>query len=54
MHCNSVRGCRVCGEVIGDRTQLDNVANGAHDEETDANSLAKLQELLLVSCRVAC
>jgi len=34
--------------VEGNVHQLDNVANGAHNEETDANSLAELQELLLV------
>jgi hypothetical protein len=28
-------------EEIGYHTQLDNVANSAHDEETNANSLAE-------------
>jgi hypothetical protein len=42
------------GKVIGGRTQLDNVANGTHDEETNTNGLAESQELLLVSCRVVC
>lgn len=29
-------------------TELDNVADGAHDQEAHANSLADLDELLLV------
>lgn len=42
---------RQMGSIQGNRTQLNNVTNGAHDEETNANSLAETQELLLVSCR---
>jgi len=30
------------------RTQLDNVANDAHDEETDTDGLADLEEFALV------
>ena len=32
------------------RTQLHEVAGGAHDEEADADGLADLDELLLVGC----
>jgi len=34
--------------VDGDVDQLDNVADSAHDEETDTDGLAELQELDLV------
>lgn len=32
------------------RTQLDNVSNGPHDQETNTNGLGDLDELLAVSC----
>lgn len=34
------------------RTQLDDVADDAHDEETDADGLADLEELALVGLAV--
>lgn len=36
------------GVVERNVNQLDNVADGAHDEETNSNGLAESQELLLV------
>ena len=33
------------------RTQLDEVPNEAHDEETNTDGLADLEELLLVRCK---
>ena len=44
----------VNGETQNNRTQLNNVANSTHDEETNTNSLAESQELLLVGCRESC
>lgn len=36
---------------MGGLTELDNITNCAHDQETDTNSLADLDKFLSVSCR---
>ena len=45
---DSERGCS--REDVG-RTELDEVADSAHDQEADTDGLGDLEELLLVSCR---
>jgi hypothetical protein len=37
----------------GARTELDNVANDAHDQETHADSLGDLEELFPISCNTS-
>ena len=48
MDCCNVRPYIFDRQEKGELTELDYVANGAHDEETDTNGLADLHELLSV------